>query len=48
LMAPSGGMNALIDQTLERAVERCKPNTLKQYGVAGRKIESAFVEFRPD
>jgi len=48
LMAPSGGMNALIDQTMERAGERCKPNTLKQYGVAGRKIKSAFVEFRPD
>ena len=47
IIAPTGGMPELIDDTLTRAEDRCKPNTLKQYKVAAGKIKKTFIEFAP-
>jgi len=37
---------SLIDRTLSKCAERCKPVTLKQYRVAAERIQHAFAEFR--
>lgn len=44
----SGGLDDLLDGTLQIAAETVKPATLKQYRAAGHVIKAAFAEFSPD
>jgi len=43
-----GGLDDLIDRTLEDAARTVRPSTLKQYSAVGHTIKRAFVEFSPD
>ena len=43
----AGGMAAAIERALVDVRGRCKPNTVKQYETAGRKLTKLFAEFAP-
>jgi integrase len=42
-----GGLDELIDTTLQESAKECAANTMKAYKVAARVIKKAFAEFRP-
>lgn len=45
--APRGSMPELIWQALQGILPRVKPNTARQYRIAGAKLSKAFYEFTP-
>lgn len=46
--APRGGMTKLIDDALESILPRIKPNSVKAYKLAAKRLKEIMAEFSPD